>query len=103
MKRAVKKGKEISSQKCFVYKYYNDGFAYGDEYIEIFADKADAIATLREHVKEDYGTFGTMGEMKNDPEFKYDVLDDDYVRITNDGGDTNYYVIEEHDIRRKRV
>ena len=81
--------------KVYMYKEYNDGLAYGEEYIRLFYNKADAEALLAKRVEEDYHMH--ISVMAVIPDFKYDVIQSDYVSIKN-GEDTAYYIIEEKEV-----
>ena len=76
----------------WLYKEYNDELAYGEEMTRLFPAEETAKEFLKKQVKEAYGL--TLEELRKDPDFQYDSLDDDHVTIVNDGGDTSYFWIE---------
>lgn len=81
----------------YLYKEYNDELAYGEEYTELIVKKSDAEARLKERVKKAYQGM-SLEEMREDPMFIDDTLDDDYVSIQNDGDDVSSFVIEEKSV-----
>ena len=83
--------------RIYLYKNYNSDLAYGEEYIKLFTEKKDAKSYFWGQVKEAYGKY--PDELLKDPAFANDYIDPDgHVEITNDGGDVNYFVVEEKEI-----
>lgn len=80
----------------YLYKEYNDELAYGEEYTELIVKKSHAEARLKERVKKAYRM--SLEEMREDPMFDNDTLDDDYVSIQNDGDDVSSFIIEEKSV-----
>lgn len=85
---------------AYLYKEYNDEIAYGEELTEIFEDEDDAKEFLKTHVFTSYGI--TLEELRDDPLFREDIIDDDYVSIRNDGGDISFFIIEPKPIHGKK-
>lgn len=80
------------ADKVYVYKVYNDGLAYGEESIRLFNRKADALDCLKKDIKHAYSMI--LEEMKEDPEYRNDTIEPERVIITNDGGDTSYFIVQ---------
>ena len=84
----------------FVYKEYNDEDAYGEELIELYEDRKDALDRLRKGVEQAYRT--PWGKIPS--EFGLgdnDTFTEDYVAIGHPGGPTSYFIVEEKRINRK--
>ena len=81
----------------FLYKEYNDELAYGEEYTKLCPTKDEAQELLRVHVCKGYGV-KSLDELRADPEFANDIIEDDHVSIANDGDDVSYFVVEEHEV-----
>ena len=81
----------------YIFKAYNDDLAYGEEYIEVHRDKKKAQKSLEKLVLEDYAflTDATcLEDLRNNPEFKDDIIEPDHVEIRLDSGATKHYIIE---------
>jgi len=79
----------------YIYKTWNDCLAYGEEIIEVYDKKEDALQRLSHDVKEEFG--GTPKELRNDPTFTMDCLDsmeDDYVAVARNDGSVDYFIVE---------
>lgn len=82
----------------YIYKEYNDGDAYGEELVQVFSTKRDAMTTLKKSVEEHYGVqfaeIPNNGDIFNKDE---DSFSDTYVSI-NEGDGVCFWVIEEKPI-----
>lgn len=85
-------------QKVFVYKQYNDEYAYGEEVIQVFPNKADAMAELRKDVEAYYGVPWKYVPFKVSKDWDEDAVssfEPDYVVIGPRGDGTLHWIIEE--------
>lgn len=83
--------------KVYVYKQYNDSFAYGEEIVRVFASKDEAEAQLRDDVERTY--FGcAWDEIWKKYGFEEgDRLEPDYVSYGTPDG-CCFWIVEEHTI-----
>ena len=93
-------GKMEMEKKIYVYKEYNDEDAYGEELIELYEDRKDALDRLRKGVEQAYRMPwwkipSKLGLGNND------TFTEDYVAIGYPDGPTSYYIVEEKRINRK--
>lgn len=83
--------------KVYLYKEYFDEDAYGEEIVEVYAKKDEAIQRLRERVEEKYGVpFSEIPEalgLAMD-----DTFQDDYVSIGNGDGAVSFWFVEEKEV-----
>ena len=89
-------------QKMFVYKQYNDEYAYGEEDIQVFPDKDDAIAELRKDVEAHYGVpwkYVPFKVSKILGEEAIDSFEPDYVVIGLPGEAALHWIIEEKETK----
>lgn len=94
--------------KVYVYKEYCDGYAYGEEAVEVYADREKARAALLESMANmyDYNApgFGPLNITNMIKALKAedllsdeDTVSEDYVSI--EGGDgVHFWIIEEKDV-----
>ena len=90
--------------KVYVYKEFNDSYAYGEELIEVYAKREDAIAKLKKQVEEHFDNEYTFDQLlANDDTGKYiwdpndDQMSDNYVSL-NESGDGIFFIVEEHTV-----
>ena len=77
----------------WLYKEYSHSKrAFAEDIARLFPTEEKAKAFLLKRVKESYGM--TLEEMRKNPDFQGDKLYDNYVTITNDCFDVDYYSIE---------
>ena len=82
--------------KVYVYKKYCDRYAYGEESISVYANKADAEKALKMDVEEHYNaTWDDIPDLYALDES--DTLTNDYVSINN-GDYTTFWIIEEKEL-----
>ncbi len=84
--------------KVYVYKIYNDEYAYGEEDIQVFADKKDAIEELKKDVSECYKM--PFEDVVNDETIfnkEEDSFSEEYVSIMQ-GDHCLFWIIEEHEV-----
>lgn len=81
----------------YLYKEYNDELPYGEEYTKLCPTKDEAQELLRVRVCKSYSV-KSLDELRADPEFANDIIEDDHVSIANDGGDVSYFVVEKHEV-----
>ena len=88
--------------KVYVYKEFNDSYAYGEELIEIYVKREDAVARLKKQVEEHFDNEYTFDQLlANDDTGEYiwdpndDQVSDDYVSL-NEGGNGIFFIVEEH-------
>lgn len=77
----------------FVYTEYNDELPYGEEIIELFDERKDAEAHLREQVE---SFFGIPFEQIVEMESEQDEFSADYCRHSTSDGDLYWVVHEKH-------
>ena len=80
--------------KVFVYKVYCDEYAYGEEQIEVYRNREDAIAKLKSDVEKEYGMKfeeipSSIGLSEDD------TFEEDYVSIQNGDGGAFFWIVEE--------
>ena len=90
-KRLASLAPMLSEDTLYVYKEYNDGLAYGEEFLKLCPSREDATDLLCKRIQEDYGK--TLEELRADPAFSNEILDDDYVSICN-GGPVSFYIVD---------
>ncbi|AOZ97898.1 hypothetical protein [Butyrivibrio hungatei] len=82
--------------KVYIYKQFCDGNAYGEEIIDVYANKDDAMKALKEDVESNYDAkwedIPEKVELGED-----DTFEKDYVSISN-GDNTSFWFIEEKEI-----
>ena len=82
--------------KVYVYKQYNDDYAYGEEVIEVYANKTDAEKALRKDVEDYYEV--SWDEVPNAALVNDDdTFKTDYVSIY-DGDKCLFWIIEEKEV-----
>lgn len=83
--------------KTYIFKAYNDGYAYGEEAIRVFANRNDAEAALKADVENTYGI-----KWDEIPEkiglSEADTFEKDYVSIGGKNGDTSFWIVEEKEV-----
>ncbi len=89
----------------YVYKEYNEDYAYGEEYIKVFSKKESAVRFLKARVEKTHlDNEITFDEFKSNVNSEYawdestETVKDDYVSL--DGGDGNgiFYIIEPQEV-----
>ena len=82
----------------FVYKTYNDEYAYGEEKIQVFSTLELAQKELKKDVEEHYGVpFKTIPENEDIFDKEDDNFSENYVSISN-GDSCCFWFIEEKTI-----
>lgn len=85
----------------YVYKQFHDDYAYGEEIIELYEDKADAEAALKKDVEEGYGV--PWDDIPDEIGLEEDdTLKPDYVSI-GDGDGCAFWIIEEKEIKPRQT
>ena len=79
--------------KVYVYKEWNTGLPYGEEFIKVIPYKDDARRFLRKRIREDYKI--ELNEAEKDERF---FVTDSKVEFTDNNGCIAYYEIEEHEL-----
>lgn len=80
----------------YVYKQYNDDYAYGEEKITVYANQDEAEEALKEDVENACGaSWDDIPDHLNLDSF--DTFEIDYVSINN-GDSTSFWIIEEKEI-----
>ena len=89
-KKTVVATEQVSIPRLYVYKEYCDEDAYGEEIIELYEDREDAIRHLREQVEAffdcDFEDVSYMDE---------DTVQPDYVSISN-GDCCHFFMVKDH-------
>ena len=80
----------------FVYKEYNDAYAYGEELIKVFDSQADAESYLASRFCDQMGAESLEGYRDSDA-LEEDTVEDDYISIATGDG-CMYWIIEAHRI-----
>ncbi len=84
--------------KVYVYKVYDDEYAYGEESIQVFGSKDKAIAELKKDVSEYYKMpFEDIPSNEDIFDKNDDNFSEDYVSIL-DGDHCLFWIIEEHEV-----
>ena len=87
-----------SGARLYVYKEYNDEYAYGEEVVELYSTKEKAMERLREAVEEAFKcSWNDIPEEVGLDDM--DTFEEDYVSINNGDGATAYFVIEEKEVQ----
>lgn len=82
--------------KMYIYKVYNDEYAYGEESIQLFASKKDAINELKKDVSEYYEMpFEDIEKNEKIFDKESDIFSEDYVSISEDDH-CLFWIVEEH-------
>ena len=83
--------------KIYVYKEHCDENPYGEEIVELYEEKSDAVNRLKERVSAAYGVpFESVPETIGLDE--NDTFREDYVSINNGDGATSFWVVEEKSV-----
>lgn len=91
------------TNKVYVYKQYNDDYTYGEERIEVFESKDDAVAELKADVEEHYALpFETIPNNRHIFDAESDSFSEEYVSIM-DGDHCLFWIIEEHEVRKRKT
>lgn len=77
--------------KVYVYKEYNDRYAYGEEVVEVYANEKDAKARLKGSVEEYFDTSWENVEAKAEMT-EDDTFSDTYVSY-NAGSETVFWCV----------
>ena len=83
----------------FVYREHNDADAYGDETLELYEERADAIAHLKSRVETKLGMPWEKAQgwiLDRDP---LNSCDEDYVSIGDFPDGVQYFIVTEEKVR----
>ena len=90
----------------FVYKQYRDDVCYGEERIDVFEDREDALFCLKEDFCRAFEIDPALGweKIKAYMQDEYatdenDMIEPDYCSIAFDG-DTAFWIVEEHPVKK---
>ena len=83
--------------KIYIFKSYNDGNYYGEEVIEAFGKKEDALKHLKEAVESSYDLSWDEIPQKLELDGE-DIFDTDYVAINHEDGSTSFWIVEGLDV-----
>lgn len=83
--------------KIYIFKTFCDEDAYGEEVIEAYAKKEDALKRLKEAVERAYDL--AWEEIPNEIGLDAnDTFEEDYVSIYNGDGATSFWIVEELEV-----
>lgn len=85
--------------KVYAYKQFNDGYAYGEEIIELYDNKEAAVLELKKDVCKHFKT-DSFDKLKTREEFgsgEDSTLKEDYVSYENAEGYC-FWIVEEHEL-----
>lgn len=92
--------------KVYVYKEFNDSYAYGEELIKVYAKKEDAVKTLKKAVEDRFDNDFTFDEiLANNDGFdgfiwspEDEQVSEDYVSLSDGDGVGIFFIVEEQEV-----
>ena len=84
--------------KIYLYKSYCDEYAYGEEIVEAYANKEDALKRLKKDVEENFGV--SWNDIPSEIGLREgDTFETSYVSIYLGGGVTSFWSVEELEVK----